>query len=297
MNYLIAGSTGYVGKRLSFLMIKHGYQVYSIERYNELFRLIDKKACQTIVQGTLINVEEAIVALNLTWGGVINLAGNTSKSANLEISKQLCDANITFNACLACIARKIGAERYLYLSTYSVSMDGKSYSPQTLYAATKFASENILEYFGEQENLKIVILHLYDIYGPNHHRAKLVSALIEATMNGKSMEISKGEQEFSPLFVDDACSGIMHALNYRFINRVNRFTLRGKEIFKVKDLPDIISSALNVKLRGNQILLRNDYRKNEIMVISSLYPPLPNWVPKYTFREGVVAITKDIHEA
>lgn len=297
MNILVAGSTGYVGRRLLFLMLESDYRVYSLERLGDFYRLLDKRAKEEIARGTLIEIEKQILSLNLVWDGVINLAGNTSKSASLESTKLLCDANVTFNACLASIASKIGAKRFVYVSTYSVSMDGKCYSPQTLYAATKFASEKILDYFGEQESgLEIVILHLYDIYGPNHHKNRLVSALVEATMSGNSMVISKGNQEFSPLYVDDACFGILHALRYGFMRRTNRFTLRGSEIFKVKDLPLMVSSALNVRLKDNQILLRSDYRKNEIMTISPLYPPLPKWIPKYTFNQGVIACAQEYYE-
>lgn len=292
MNILIAGSSGYVGKRLAAIMLQKNFTVFGIERKKSFFKIVNKQNEKEILEGNLVDIYNGLFELKLEWLGIVNLAGNTNKSKDLEHIPGICEANITFNARLASLATMLKTKRYVYTSTYSVSVDGVSYSPQTFYAATKYASENILEFFAFEEGLDVVVLQLYDIYGPSHHKTRLIPSLIDALKNGKSIKISKGDQEFAPLFVDDACDSIIHAIQGEFAKNFNQFSVRGSETFQVRDLPRKVALACNQRWMSNQIAFTKAHRSNEIMKVAPLYEPLPRWRPKYTLDQGLILSTQ-----
>lgn len=287
MNVLIAGASGYVGKRLVSMMKSRGYCVYTIKRQNKLFSVINNNLMTEIASGDFVKIRDNLVKRNFICETVINLAGDTNKGIELEVIPSLCESNITFNASLASLSAQIKANRYISISTYSISMNGSNYDPQTLYAATKFAGEKVLQFLSVEHGLDTLILQFYDIYGPKHHETKLIPLLLEAALSGKAIEISQGEQEFSPLFVDDACEAIIHAINVPISRKFNEFSVRGPEIFKVKELPALISSELKIIWNDNQLIIGNGYRRNEIMKVAPLYPALPSWLPSFSFSAGL----------
>ena len=243
-------------------------------------------------QGSLIEVHEHLLKLRIVWQSLINLAGNTNKKSHFSEIPLICEANVTFNTCLAKLAIDLQVQRYIFVSTYSTSMDGKSFSPQTLYAATKYASENILEYFRINEGLKLGIIQLYDIYGPNHHPDRLISSLLKKIVTGEKIRLSEGMQEIAPLYIEDACDGILKAAKKISSESIFRFSLLGSEIFKVRDLPNLVSEALQMSWLPNQVEFTREYREREIMKVNPWYPPLVDWNPVYKFQDGIVASHK-----
>ena len=93
------------------------------------------------------------------------------------------------------------------------------YNPVCLYAATKQAYETILAYYMEVSPLKVVTLKLFDTYGPNDPRRKLIPLLHEAAEKQHTLAMSPGEQLIDIVHIDDICNAFVVAAD-RIINNV-----------------------------------------------------------------------------
>lgn len=293
MNLLIAGHRGYIGKRLCELLNQKHIKVLGISRNSKHFRLVWDNTKEVIVEGKFFEISEALSSLNIKIDGLINLAAETSKSQNISSILDLCDSNITLNALLASLALELKIPKFIYTSTYSISVDGKKFKPQTLYAATKFAGGCLLEYYGIQDEMSITRLYLYDIYGPNHHNNKLIQLLFDALNSGNSIALSPGEQEISLLYVDDACDAIMYSLDLPVQGSPRDYMVMSQEILKVKEIPEMVARALGVKWSIGQLTFNQPYRLNEIMNVKPIFPVLPGWSPSFDLNLGLLEMAKN----
>lgn len=293
MNLLIAGHRGYIGKRLCELLNQKHIKVLGISRNSEKFRVVWDNTKEVIVEGEFFEISEALSSLNIKIDGLINLAAETSKSHNIISISGLCESNITLNALLASLALELKIPKFIYTSTYSISVDGKMFTPQTLYAATKFAGGCLLEYYGLQKEMNITRLYLYDIYGPNHHNNKLIQLLFDALISGDSIALSPGEQEISLLYVDDACDAIMYSLDFPVQGSPRDYMVMSQEILQVKDIPELVARALGVKWSIGQLTFDKPYRLNEIMTVKPIFSVLPGWSPSFDLNLGLLEMAKN----
>ena len=91
--------------------------------------------------------------------------------------------------------------------SYSQHYGGRAYSPVSLYAATKQAFQDILQFYCEVRGLRAVTLELPDTYGPDDKRPKLFSLLDRVARSGETLQMSPGEQLLDLLHVDDVVHG------------------------------------------------------------------------------------------
>jgi len=240
MSYLIAGSKGYVGKILYNKLI---------EKEGEVFGLFRDKTenIYSITKNDLVNGELVIWQGDLSRIGaglrltnpkfIVNLTASINKILSFESIRDLCRNNIEFNSILANFACELKTERYVFISTYSTSIDGLTYSPQTFYAATKKAAEDTLVFFAQSKSLNVSILHVYDIYGPDQPHRRFLSEMIDALLRNKQFHMSIGNQELNLIHVSDVISAIIRTLDQPIMltkENPQHYTLSGDEIIKVR---------------------------------------------------------------
>ena len=86
-----------------------------------------------------------------------------------------------------------------------------AYDPVCLYAATKQAFEDVLTYYVSAEGFAATTLRLYDTYGPDDPRPKLVNALAGALRSGTPLSLSPGEQLLDLVHIDDVTAAFAAA--------------------------------------------------------------------------------------
>jgi nucleoside-diphosphate-sugar epimerase len=293
MSVLIVGSKGYIGNLLFVHLRSKDKKVYGLSRvYNsgEVYLLSEfiGDSESIIWSGGLEFLEGALERLKLTT--IINLAGSTRKDLDFETITQLCRSNIEFNAKLAFFAVKLSIQNYIFVSTYSTSINGENYYPQTFYAATKKAAEDTLIYFSQTSQLKTTILTLYDVYGPNHPHKKIVDIILNSLLHGTKLELSPGSQEINLIHIADVLDALELVIcEHELITKdnLNFYTLAGNQIYRVKDLPEVFSRIVNKNWVSGQISYNLPVRRNEILRFKPIHPRIPNWEPKITIEEGL----------
>ena len=105
----------------------------------------------------------------------------------------LVDSNVRFAAQLAEAMTRAGATRLVNTGSAWEHFEGDE--PANLYAATKRAASEIFRYYAAATPLRVVTLKLFDTYGPDDPRPKLIPALLAAAKSGRKLAMSPGLQK------------------------------------------------------------------------------------------------------
>lgn len=171
----------------------------------------------------------------------------------------------------------------------SMNQISESYpiAPKNIYAATKVACTYIADSLSHYYNIPLLILRPFHLYGPYDNKS-VIYYLISSCLTNKNITITKGEQIFDYLYIEDFCD-----LIYQIIKNQNRFKNydlynigRGVEV-QLASFFSLIMKKLEYK---NTVLIKN-YSDNEYMYhvadISKITKIL-KWEPKYSLEKGLL---------
>jgi CDP-3, 6-dideoxy-D-glycero-L-glycero-4-hexulose-4-reductase len=285
MKVLISGSSGYVGRNLVLYLSSYYVKTYEINRdYNGGYIL--KSADEIIWRGSLSEMSRIIEGLEIDC--LVNTSASTLKTHSERDTNELIFANIFFANSLAQLALTSKIPKYIYLTTYSAYDDSCNYSPQTFYAATKEASENILTFY-QSVGLHLEFLHLYDIYGPKQPHSRFLNQLLAACKENLSFTMSKGEQEVNFIHVKDVCSAIhSRILDSAEKSEAAHFCIYSNDIFTLNSVPKKVLEIIQREQFINNIIFSSNYRPREIFRFNPRYPLIPNWEPSVSFEEAIL---------
>ena len=155
-----------------------------------------------------------------------------------------------------------------------------NYKPNSFYAATKHASDYLLQYFVDKKTT-IVSLKIFDTYGKNDKRKKILNLLLESYKKQKTLNLSPGKQEIDYVHVIDICkliNQISNDIKNKKVRGFKRFTVSSKNPIKLINIIKILKEKLKNRLSVKIGALK--YRKNEPMKCSRKIFNYPNWRPK-----------------
>ncbi len=160
------------------------------------------------------------------------------------------------------------------------------YDPVCLYAATKQAFEDVLTYYVSAEGFAAITLRLYDTYGPDDRRPKLVSALAGALRSGTPLSLSPGEQLLDLVHVDDVTAAFATA-GRRLLDGGGsgheRFDVSTGEARTLRAVVAAYGAAAGrpVPVRWGE----RPYRPREVMTPPA-GSPLPGWRAEVSLEDG-----------
>ena len=293
MTTLICGSNGFIAGMLSMNLKQLNRPHLLLGRAPNSgteFELVAVAAAKdsinkTIAVGDLNFLSTTIANFEITH--LVNLAGKTTKSDDGPSARQLIASNVLFATELAILCKKSGVKNYIFTSTYSTSIGEKKYNPQTLYSAAKKAAEDILIYFAHNNDFKLTILNLYDVYGPSSPHEKIVNSLIKSLLNGDRFQMSQGFQEACPIHIDDVTSAIIASIDNMQKENYAHFDIYGPNVVRIKDLPGIIALALNKTWGEDQLSFSLPTRKREIKKFEPQFGLPSFWKPCINLTSGI----------
>jgi nucleoside-diphosphate-sugar epimerase len=86
------------------------------------------------------------------------------------------------------------------------SIDGETASARTIYAAAKSALHQVAVHL---DTAQVACAHVFYVYGPTEDPRRVVPTVIRACLDGRSIDVSSGEQKRQFLHVEDAASAIV----------------------------------------------------------------------------------------
>ncbi|MGO4542475.1 NAD-dependent epimerase/dehydratase family protein [Paenibacillus sp. 2TAB19] len=288
-SFLLTGATGYIGSRLARRLVQCGYPVHIVARQESKHDLLG--AAQGAVHvhlydGTTASLLKLFAESHIDI--VVHLASLATVTHDLTNLEPMLQSNIIFGTQLAEAMTKHGVPYLVNTGTYSQHYDNEAYNPQSLYAATKQAFDDILVYYTETASLCCTTLELYDSYGPDDPRPKIVPLLIAAYHSGSKLAMSPGEQLLDLVYIEDIVDAYAAAaarlLDGRAAKR-ERFVVATGKPLTLRELVEKLEDVTRTKLpigwgeRG--------YRSREIMVPWSKGILLPGWQAATPIEKGL----------
>jgi nucleoside-diphosphate-sugar epimerase len=283
---LVTGATGFVGSHLSRRLVGDGWDVHIIVRPGSDLTQIKRILHQITVHehdgssGNMLSIMQTASPDIVFHLASLFLSGHQPKDigplivSNILFGTQLVEAMVNSNVC-----------RLVNTGTSWQHYQNEDYNPVNLYAATKQAFEDILRYYTEATNIKVITLKLFDTYGPDDPRPKLMNLLKNAAETGEALDMSPGNQLIDLIHINDVIEAfILSADRLRSVEIIEPEFYgvgTGKPI-PLRRIVEIYEKHIDKKIKinwGNR-----QYRNREVMKPLSCFKQVPKWSHVYTTK-------------
>ena len=291
---LITGVTGFIGGELARRLIKDNWSVAIVVRDgSDLSSIADISAASTTYRydGTTESLTSILDEAKPEI--VFHLASLFLADHAPSQVTELIGSNVLFGAQLLEAMVACGVRNIVSAGTSWQNFHSNSYRAVNLYAATKQAFEDILDFYVDRYSLSSVVLKLFDTYGATDKRRKLIILIVDAVKNAQELGVSPGEQVIDISHIDDVVEHFLRAGEFSITKELPEshvFFVSG-ERFTVKELVKVIESAADT--RASIVYGARPYREREVMYLPALdgqTPPWDNLLSKTPLRQGVQAL-------
>jgi nucleoside-diphosphate-sugar epimerase len=223
---------------------------------------------------------------------VVHLAALYVRDHREEDIGPLIASNIEFGAHLLDAMGKAGCDALVYAGTAWQHYHDRDYCPVNLYAATKQAFVTIAEYYRDAAGLRLLELHLYDSYGQEDRRPKLLNQLLAAAETGEEIPMSQGTQRLHLVHVDDVSRGVAMACEQVVSfesgeRRVYRLPAeRAVTLRELVDMLDVAGASRPVNVRWGE----RPFHRREVFQPWEGAPVLPFWKAEVSLERGLEAV-------
>lgn len=300
---LVTGGGGFIGSEVVRVLLKEykevTVRVFDNFCYGGLFNLYDQLESKHerlyITKGDLTNktsVKRVVKNANV----IIHLAAHAFIPESYNHPENFINSNIigTFNLLTSIPDSKI--ERFVYVSTCEVYGTAKyvpidenhTTCPQSTYAASKLAAENLVSTLHKERGVPAVILRPFNTYGPRDSHPRIIPEIISQLFRGNILRLGNTSTTRDFSYVSDIAKGIITAATIskgirEIINLGN-----GKET-SIKELIDLIADIMKVHhyrlLTDKEKLRRWDVERSFANIAKA--ECLLKWKPSTSLREGL----------
>lgn len=286
---LVTGGTGFIGSHLVSRLAQLGLSVGVVVRENSKLPpswLLLSGLTIYVHDGSQSKLTEILKCANPEI--VFHLAAFASYDHEGMIGAQMIESNIVFPTQLLEAMRCCGIRRIINTETFWQHRSGElEYSPVCLYAATKQAFRDVLINYTENHSFSAISLVLYEVFGANDPRDKLISLIAKNYGSQNEISMTSGDQVISMVHVDDVVSAYLVAANRLLSDQPQNFEtfcVSANEPVRLRSLLESVirKYALSVQINWGG----RDYRRSEVMV-PWVGDVLPGWNPEVSPIDGI----------
>ena len=304
MKLLVTGGAGFIGSNfVHYILEKYPEdQVINLDLLTyagNIHNLDDVKdnPNHIFVQGN-INNRELVRHLVKTYGitHFVNFAAESHVDRSILNPEIFVETNIQGTLALLNVAKEMGIEKYLQVSTDEVygSLGAEGYftektplAPNSPYSASKTGADLLVRSYYETYGMNVNITRCSNNYGPYHFPEKLIPLMITNAMDEKQLPIyGDGENIRDWLHVKDHCQAIDLVLRKGRKGEV--YNIGGHNERTNNQIVDIIIEQLGV---SRDLITYVDDRlghdKRYAIDPTKLETEL-GWKPLYTFDTGIL---------
>ena len=260
---VVTGAAGFIGSRLTELLLEKGYDVCAFDRYNSFnsFGWLDSSKYKKDIKFLFGDIRDYETILKNFKGinSVIHLAALVGIPYSYEAPLSYIKTNIegTYNILEA--AKKLNFENTLITSTSEVYGTAQKIPinenhplvGQSPYSASKIAADQIsLSYFKSFE-LPVKIVRPFNTFGPRQSlRAIIPQIILQLLSKKKHIYFGNIKPTRDITYVDDTCNGFIEILKKKkFYGRVTNIGSNNE--ISVENLIYKISKIIGVKKNNN----------------------------------------------
>ena len=299
-HYLVTGAAGFIGSRLSEMLIEQGHAVTGVDNLNDAYDVRMKeyrlRSLQTLPGFTFQKLdiaERSSVEKLPAFDAVINLAARAGVRASVENPWVFVETNVTGTLNLLELCRRKGIRKFILASTSSIyGANAPHPTPETAdsdhplqpYAASKKAAEVLSHSFHALYGIDVSVVRYFTVYGPAGRPDMSMFRFTRSISEGEPLQLyGNGEQSRGFTFVDDIVRGTIAALKPLGFEIIN---LGGHEVISMNALIALLEERI-----GRQAVLERhppnqaDMLTNQADITKA--GSLLGWQPKVGLAEGV----------
>lgn len=208
---LVTGATGFLGGALVRRLVAEGWEVYALGGRRPLDPGLPERLGVAVhaFDGSRSALERAVA--DAAPDVVFHVAAHVLVTHGPDDVRRLVESNVTFGTELADVMVRAGVHRLVVTGSHWEHYGGATYDPVNLYAATKAALRTVLRYFTATTPLQLRVLTVFETYGADDPRPKLITQLRHAAETGTPLALSPGEQLIDLVHVDDVAGAAIAA--------------------------------------------------------------------------------------
>jgi UDP-glucuronate 4-epimerase len=314
-SYLITGCAGFIGSHLSERLLKEGHQVVGIDNFDPFYKreikeqnlkgLLGNSHFQ-FIEGDLKN-SNIFDQIGIDLDIIVHLAAKAGVLPSLKDPIAYLNDNVIATQNLLNLCKERHIKKFVFASSSSIYGNNKSIPftetdnvdrPISPYAASKKACELITHTAHHLDNLDVVNLRFFTVFGPRQRPDLAIHKFIKLVDEGKEITMyGDGSTSRDYTFVNDTVQGIVSACNYisAHDNVYEIVNLGNNTPVKLKDLIATIEKVMNKKVNINHQPMQPgdvDITFANIDKAKKLF----NYAPSTTLEEGIASFVKWYHE-
>lgn len=284
---LVIGGTGFIGHHLIKKTVKLGWIVSSISRKKPSkvrkikkvkYYLYDLNKLNKF-KNPFYNTYDYIVNLSHISG--VHQKNKVEKIINFSIEKKI---------------KKfihIGSSSEYGVSTNKPILESSKCKPISTYGRNKLALTKTLISNYRDKSFPVIILRLFQVYGPNDNNNKVLPYVIRNCIKDKKFKLTAGYQTRDFCYIDDVIKAIILVMKSKKDQLLGQiFNIAYGKSIKIRDLVKIVRK--NIK-RGVPKFGEKKIKKNEIILSNSSIKKIKkftSWRPKKNLKDGIKLLIK-----
>lgn len=299
--YLVTGAAGFIGARVSGMLLGDGHDVLGVDDMNASYdvRMKEYRLRQLQDQSGFsfqqidIGDRDAVNGLEGDFEAVINLAARAGVRDSVADPWIYLAANMTGTLNLLELCRQRGTPKFILASTSSIyGGDAPLPTPETAdsshplqpYAATKKGAEAMCHAYHYLHGIDVTVLRYFTVYGPAGRPNMSMFRFAKWIAEDEPLQLfGDGEQTRGFTYIDDIARGTILALKKVGFEVIN---LGGHESISIKALIAMIEAEVGNKANIEQHPMpKADMQANWADV--SKAGKLLGWEPQVNLKEGV----------
>ncbi len=302
--YLVTGAAGFIGARVSELLVGAGHEVVGVDNLNDAYdprvkhhRLERLKAlprfCFAELDIARPGALETPVLTEQPIDAVVNLAARAGVRQSVENPAAYVETNVRGTLELLELCRRREIRKFVLASTSSLygtenprpyREDADTNRPLSPYAASKKGAEAICHPYHALFGIDVTILRYFTVYGPAGRPDMSVFRFVQRIREGRPIVVyGDGKQSRDFTYVDDVSRGTVASIATRGFEVIN---LGGDEPHELTDLIARIEARVG---RKAEIERRERHPADVLATWADIDKArrLLSWQPEVSLDEGV----------
>ena len=301
----MTGITGFIGSRLSDVLIEQGHEVYGLVRYVSDRKLNLPKGVK-VITGNLTDYQVLKGYMQqIKPEAIIHLGAQSAVRESFNHPSETMEANLMGTVNLAEANKENpNLEKFLFAGTseeYGNQDDfpipeGAELRPNQPYAISKVAADMYLQYMIDAYNFPACVIRPFNTYGRTNNFGFVTERIIYNMLQDQDFSLGAKTPVRDFLYVDEHVEGYCKAIESKIIPRaVNICTGTG---FKISEWAYKIAELIGYDY--NRINWDTSFhRPTEIDCLigcNELAKQTIGWEPFYSHEEGLCLLIESIEE-
>ncbi len=303
MRYFITGGSGFIGSHLIQKLVERGEVTLLMQpgREEELDRNLEPSIREQIqvIKGDISNPDD--ISQIRTSDVVIHLAAISYIPASVKDPVRTFEVNTRGTLEMLEMARQGNLSRFVFISTGQVYgkpeklplTEAHPLNPVSPYAASKAASEMMVNSYNQTYGLPTVILRPVNIYGPRQGPDFVIPTIINQCLKEGAVSLRYGTPVRDFTYVTDAVDFMLLAAHDpKAVGRA--FNIGTNTGISIKDLALLIQRYAGVE--GEPSFTEDIMRAGDIdrlVVDYTLAKETLGWEPKVSLEDGISNTVKE----